>query len=147
MNSTTHQYATFHLGGEYLGVDVLKVQEVLRCQSMTPVPQAPGYIAGLINLRGQIVTALDLRKRLGMPDRSPDHSPMNVIIRTSEGPISLLVDDIGDVLEVPSDSLVPTPNNMAGLAAQTVTGIHKLDGCLLGVLDIEKLTNVTSEGG
>lgn len=139
MNQDTRQYATFSLGGEYLGVDVLKVQEVLRSQAMTPVPKAPGYIAGLINLRGQIVTAVDLRRRLGMPDRGPGAEPMNVIVRTAEGPMSLLVDDIGDVVEVPIHSLEPTPDTLASMAAPYLSGIHKLPGSLLAVLDVTRL--------
>ena len=143
MNQENRQYATFTLGGEYLGVDVLKVQEVLRNQAMTPVPRAPDYIAGLINLRGQIVTAVDLRRRLGMADRAADKDPMNVIVRTSEGPISLLVDDIGDVVEVPCDSLETPPETMSGPAAAYVTGIHKLPGSLLAVLDVARLITMS----
>jgi purine-binding chemotaxis protein CheW len=140
------QYATFYLGGEYLGVDVLRVQEVLRKQVMTPIPQAPLDVVGLINLRGQIVTAIDLRLRLGMPGRDPAHDSMNVIVRSDEGPMSLLVDEIGDVVEVPRDSLEPRPETMVGPAAQYLRGIHKLPGLLLGVLDVDRLSQeVTRE--
>ena len=137
--ATTVQYATFYLDREYLGVDVLRVQEVLRKQVMTPIPQAPDDIAGLINLRGQIVTAIDLRRRLGMPCLEPERESMNVIVRGDEGPISLLVDDIGDVVEVPADSLEPRPETMVSNAAQFLSGIHKLPNSLLGVLDVDRL--------
>ena len=137
--SNSRQYATFYLDREYLGVDVLKVQEVLRTQAMTPVPRSPAYVAGLINLRGQIVTALDLRRRLGMEDRGPDQEPMNVIVRTEGGPISLLVDEIGDVLEVPADSLEPPPENLSGPVSAYIGGVHKMQSGLLAVLEVEKL--------
>lgn len=143
----TMQYAAFYLGREFLGVDVLKVQEVLKGQAMTPVPRAPFHIAGLINLRGQIVTAVDLRRRLGMEDCPSSEEPMNVIVRTPEGPVSLLVDRIGDVLEVPGDSLEPVPENVSGGVAQFLTGVHKMPGSLLAVLDIDRLTGQESEGG
>lgn len=145
--STTIQYATFYLDREYLGVDVLRVQEVLRKQVMTPIPQAPDDIAGLINLRGQIVMAIDLRRRLGMPYLDPDRDSMNVIIRGDEGPISLLVDDIGDVVEVPADSLEPRPVTMGGSAAIFVRGIHKLPNNLLSVLDVDQLSRNGEEMG
>lgn len=133
------QYATFYLGGLLLGVDVLKVQEVLRYQTMTPVPRASDDVAGLINLRGQIVTAVELRQRLGMPERSPDKLPMNVIVHSEEGPLSLLVDEIGDVLDVPLETLDPCPETMAEQASRFLSGIHKLDGALLAILDVDRL--------
>ncbi len=139
MSVATRQYATFYLDKEYLGVDVLRVQEVLRSQAMTSVPRAPHYIAGLINLRGQIVTAVDLRPRLGMPDRNPENEPMNVIVTTSEGPVSLLVDEIGDVLEVYSNSLESPPDTLQGPVLNYVQGIHKLPNRLLAVLDVDRL--------
>src|SRR3984893_5450670 len=94
------QFSTFFVGDLFFGVDVLNVQEVLRFQQMTPVPQAPEVIEGLINLRGQIVTAIDMRRRLGLPARTGDKPPMNMVVRTSDGAVSLLVDEIGDVLDM-----------------------------------------------
>src|SRR4051794_10190615 len=88
------QFSTFSLAGLLLGVEVLQVQEVIRYQEMTRVPLAPAEVRGLINLRGQIVTAIDLRRRLGLPDRAEHEQPMNVVVRTSDGVISLLVDEI-----------------------------------------------------
>lgn len=93
------QYCTFYLDGLFLGVDVRKVQEVIRYQEMTRVPLAASVIQGLINLRGQIVTAVDLRRRLELNERPADQHPMNVVVRTEEGAVSLLVDEIGDVIE------------------------------------------------
>lgn len=145
--ATTVQYATFYLDREYLGVDVLRVQEVLRKQVMTPIPQAPDDIAGLINLRGQIVTAIDLRRRLGMACLEAGRDSMNVIVRGDEGPISLLVDDIGDVVEVPADSLEPRPETMSSSAAAFLRGIHKLPNNLLGVLDVDRLSRNGEEMG
>src|SRR5229473_6045109 len=99
-----HQYCTFFVDVYYFGVDVLKVQEIIRYQEMTRVPLAPSVVQGLINLRGQIVTAIDLRRRLELSERPVDLLPTNVVIRTDDGPVSLLVDQIGDVLEVEADA-------------------------------------------
>src|SRR3954469_18205027 len=99
-----HQYCTFFLDGLYFGIEVLKMQEIIRYQEMTRVPLAPPVVRGLINLRGQIVTAIDMRRRLDLPALPDGRLPMNVVIRTDDGPVSLLVDEIGDVLEVDANS-------------------------------------------
>src|SRR5215831_18399742 len=94
------QYCTFYVAGHYFGLDVLKVQEIIRYQEMTRVPLAPPVVRGLINLRGQIVTAIDLRRRLELKERPADQFPVNVVVQTEDGPFSLLVDEIGDVINV-----------------------------------------------
>jgi purine-binding chemotaxis protein CheW len=132
------QFATFVLAGHLFGIEVVKVQEVLRYQRMTPVPLAPPDVAGLINLRGQIVTALDLRSRLGLPPRPDDRLPMNVVVRTPEGSLSLLVDEIGDVIEVAEDAFERPPSTLTGQARLLVRGAYKLDNRLLLVLDTER---------
>src|SRR5438309_329190 len=107
--TTTRQYCTFYLDHLLCGVDVHSVQEVIRYQRLTRVPLAPKFISGLINLRGQIVTAIDMRQRLSLPDRPQDKRPTNVVIR-AEGEIqSLLVDCVGDVCEVADDSFEQPP--------------------------------------
>jgi purine-binding chemotaxis protein CheW len=113
----TQQFATFYLGDLFFGVEVRQVQEVIRFQEMTPVPLAPSVIQGLINLRGQIVTAIDLRRRLELPERPADELPMNVVVRTIDGAVSLLVDEIGDVLEVSSDGFERPPETVTGSRA------------------------------
>lgn len=137
------QFSTFFVGDLFFGVDVLNVQEVLRFQPMTPVPQAPGVIEGLINLRGQIVTAIDMRRRLGLPPRAGDKSPMNMVVRTSDGAVSLLVDEIGDVLEMDAATYERPPENLDPAARQLIRGVHKLQGRLLLVLDAERTAELT----
>jgi len=124
--------------GLYLGVDVLKVQEVIRCQPMTRVPTAPPVVRGLINLRGQIVTALDLRRRLELPATGAPAAPTNVVVRSADGAISLLVDDIGDVVEVTDAEFEPAPETLAGVARELIRGAYKLPERLLLILDVEK---------
>jgi purine-binding chemotaxis protein CheW len=136
------QCATFHVGDLYFGIDVQKVQEVLRFQETTRVPKAPPVIRGLINLRGQIVTAIDMRTRLGLPVRPLDSTPMNVVIRTAEGPLSLLVDEIGDVVEVCAEQFESAPANLPEPQRETLRGVFKLERELLLVLDEEKISQV-----
>ncbi len=132
------QYCTFFADGLCFGLDVREVQEVIRYQSMTRVPLASDMVRGLINLRGQIVTAIDLRRRLGCPPRDGEQKPMNVIVRTTDGPISLLVDEIGDVIEVDPSQFEAPPERLSGLARDVVTGVYKLADRLLLVLDAKK---------
>jgi purine-binding chemotaxis protein CheW len=137
--ATTAQYCTFTLDGLYFGVDVLKVQEVIRYQEMTRIPGAPAVVSGLINLRGQLVTALDLRCRLELQQRPADQLPMNVVVRTEEGATSLLVDEIGDVIELDDSTHERPPETIDAVTREVVRGVHKLEGRLLLVLDIERL--------
>lgn len=133
-----HQYSTFYVGGLFFGIEVLRVQEVLRYLEMTRVPLAPEAIKGLINLRGQIVTAVDMRRQLGLEERQDGQLPMNLVVRSGDGAISLLVDEIGDVLDVPANSYEPAPDNLPAKQREMIGGIYKLDGRLLLVLDTER---------
>src|ERR671927_111898 len=110
------QYCTFYLDGHYFGLDVLRVQEIIRHQEMTRVPLASPVVRGLINLRGQIVTAIDLRRRLDLPDRPAGQLPVNVVVQTDDGAVSLLVDEIGDVVEVSDRQFEPPPETLRGTA-------------------------------
>jgi purine-binding chemotaxis protein CheW len=137
------QFSTFFVADLFFGVDVLNVQEVLRYQQMTPVPQAQRVIEGLINLRGQIVTAIDMRRRLGLPLRPGDKPPMNMVVRTSDGAVSLLVDEIGDVLEMDAATYERPPENLDPAARELIRGVYKLKGRLLLVLDAERTAELT----
>ncbi len=136
------QFCTFFLDGHYFGIDVLEVQEVLRHQEMTQVPLAPAAVRGLINLRGQIVTAIDLRRRLDFPDRADGTPPVNVVVRTDDGAVSLLVDEIGDVLQVPEAAFERPPETLRGTARELIRGAYKLDGQLLLVLNTERAVDL-----
>ena len=140
------QFATFYVDGLFFGVDVLDVQEVLRFQEMSRVPLAPPTIKGLINLRGQIVTAIDMRRRLALRPRSADEVPMNVVIRSEEGAVSLLVDEIGDVLDVAEETRQPVPENIAGPQRELLAGVAKLDQRLLLILRTERLLQPEGAG-
>lgn len=138
-------FCTFFLDDRLFGVPVMSVQEVIRPQEMTRVPLAPPVVKGLINLRGQIVMAVDLRERLGMPERPAGELPMNVVIRTKDGAVSLLVDEIGDVVEVDESTFEEPPETLEGIARELISGVFKLDGRLLIALDCEGTVNFDSQ--
>ncbi len=137
------QYATFFLDGLYFGIEVLNVQEVIRHQEMTPVPLAPPVVRGLINLRGQIVTALDLRTRLGLSPRPESELPMNVVVRSSDGAVSLLVDEIDDVVEVSADQFEQAPETVRAKLDGLVMGVYKLPNRLLLILEVERTVDIS----
>jgi len=133
------QYCTFQVEDLCFGIEVRQVQEVLRYLELTCVPLAPDVIEGLINLRGQIVTAVDMRRRLGLPKRIGGDAPMNIVVRSEEGAVSLLVDEIGDVLDVTADTYEHVPENIPKEQREMIEGVYKLEGRLLLVLNTERV--------
>jgi purine-binding chemotaxis protein CheW len=142
-----HQYCTFFLDGHYFGIEVLRVQEIIRFQQMTRVPLAPAVVRGLINLRGQIVMAIELRRRLGLQERPADVQPVNVVVHTEEGAVSLLVDEIGDVVEVAEKHFEAPPQTLRGEARELVRGAYKLPRRLLMILDTDRAVQINSARG
>lgn len=138
----THQYCTFVADGLLFGVVVTDVQEVLRAQPMTPAPRAPAEIRGLLNLRGQIVTAIDLRDRLGLPSRPPEDAPMNVVIHSRGEIVTLLVDEIGDVIDTAGARIEQVPSTLPAPLRDTLVGVVPLADQLLLVLDAHRAADV-----
>ncbi len=131
--------ATFYVGELFFGIPVQRVQELLRQQEITPAPLAPDFIEGLINLRGQIVTAVNMRRRLGLPARGAAQPSMNVVLRSRDGIVSLVVDEIHDVLEPDTNSAEPPPATMRAEQKAIVERVYKLDGKLLLELNTGKM--------
>jgi purine-binding chemotaxis protein CheW len=147
MSSQTNeqsQYCTFWVDGLFFGVAVSAVQEVLRYQHLTAVPSGPEAVHGLINLRGQIVTALDLRCRLGLAPRPEDALPMNVIVRSRGEVVSLLVDDIGDVIDTGDLAVEAAPANVPSIVQDEIVGVLPLPDSILLVLDADRAADVTA---
>ena len=141
---TNTLYATFHVDDAFFGVDATDVQEVIRTQPMTRVPLASDEVSGLINLRGQVVVAIDMRRRLGMPEPDEGAELLNVIVRTEHGPVSLIVDDIGDVLEADLDELETPPPTLTPPTRDLVSAVHQLDERLLLVIDVSRTIDATA---
>lgn len=136
------QFCTFYLDQLLFGVELQSVQEVIRPLQITRVPLAPQVVTGLINLRGQIVTAVDLRRKLELASAQPGVSPMNVVVRSADGAVSLQVDEIGDVVEVDDTTFEPPPETLSGVVRTMITGVHKLDKQLMHILDVGKACQV-----
>jgi purine-binding chemotaxis protein CheW len=135
------QFSSFFVDGLFFGIEVAKVQEVMGAIYMTPVPLAPPAVRGLINLRGQIVTSIDLRCCLQLNERPADQVPVNLILYTDDGCTSLLVDDVGEVLEVDETTFEPPPETLQGRPRELIRGAYKLDNRLMHVLDFERTLN------
>lgn len=132
---------TFYVDDLLFGLKVSDVQEVLRAQQMTDVPLAPTVVRGLMNLRGQIVTALDMRKQLELPPAAEGSKPpMNVLVRTEGSLLSLLVDQIGDVIDVHAEQFEMPPESVPKQVLRLINGVYKLDHQLLLLLNIDGLS-------
>ena len=135
--ASSKQLCTFYVGDGYFGIPVQQVQEVVRPQPITPVPLAPKVVRGLINLRGQILTAIDLRYRLGLGEPGDPAKLMNVVVRADDSPVSFLVDEIGGVLDVDDATFEGPPETLQGDMRELIGGAYKLEGRLLLALSTE----------
>jgi purine-binding chemotaxis protein CheW len=141
----TQQYCTFFVDGLLFGVEVGKVQEVVDVLELTPVPLAPPAVRGLINLRGQIVTAIDLRTRLDLPQAAGGQRPKNVIVDGSDGVVSLQVDAVGDIVEVNPECFETPPATLPAATRSLVTGIYQLPNHLLLALGLDEVQRVPGQ--
>lgn len=139
------ELATFYVGDALCGMDILKVQEINKLMEMTRVPQAPSYVTGILNLRGQIVTIIDLGKKLGLDETSLGDDPRNIIVNAPGEHIGLLVRQISDVVMANPDKIEPAPANMSGIQGNFFTGVYKTENKLIGILDVEEVLKMESE--
>lgn len=130
------QLCTFYLGSELFGVDVAQVQEVLRQPAITPVPLASRFVSGLMNLRGSIVTCIDLRLRFGMPPAPAALEQAQIVTKTENGLVSFQVDRIGDVVEITDSALEPAPATLREDSKRLITGVYKLKDSLLLAISV-----------
>lgn len=138
-NDTTQEYVTMIIGGQMFGIPVLDVHDVLGSLSLTKIPLAPAEVAGALNLRGRIVTAIDVRKRMGLPERDEDDSGMSVVVEHHGEPYSLLIDSVGEVLSLNSDKLEKNPGTLDPRWREVSSGIYRLEDQLLVILQIDRL--------
>ncbi len=131
--------ATFMVGDALCGMDILKIQEINKLKNMTTVPQAPNYVLGILNLRGQIITSIDLGKKLGLGETNISEDPRNIIVNSKGEHIGLMVRKISDVVQANRDKFEPPPANMGGIQGEFFTGVYKTTDKLIGILDVEKV--------
>jgi purine-binding chemotaxis protein CheW len=140
---STQDFVTIRLAGQLLGIPVLSVHDVLKPQKITRVPLAPDSVAGVLNLRGRIVTAVDLRSRLGLPPRGAnERAGMSVVVEYRGEPYSLLIDSVGEVLSLDDTAFERNPVTLDPRWREVSDGIYRLDGELMVVLDVKRLLDL-----
>ena len=137
------QLVSFNIGDEEFGVDILKVQEINRMLDVTRVPNAPEYVDGVINLRGKVIPIIDLRRRFGMARKEHDKSTRIVVVELSGKVVGFVVDAVSEVLRIPKSVTEPPPPIVAGIEAEYITAVGKLEDRLLILLDLEKVLSST----
>ena len=136
------ELATFYVGDALCGMDILKVQEINKLMQMTKVPQAPEYVLGILNLRGQIVTIIDLGKKLGLGETDISQDPRNIIVNSAGGHVGLLVRKISDVVSADMEKRERAPANMSGIQGEFFTGVFKTNDNLIGILNVDKVLSI-----
>jgi purine-binding chemotaxis protein CheW len=130
------ELTTFYVGDALCGMDILKVQEINKQMEVTRVPKAPEYVLGVLNLRGRIVTIIDLGKKLGLSRTQPTEASRNIIVNSQEEHIGLLVAGIADVVPAHWDKVEPPPANVKGIQGKNIQGVYKTEKSLVSILDV-----------
>lgn len=138
-SAVTREYVTFYVSEMLLGIPIEEVEEINRLVDMTQVPHAPEYARGVINLRGEVVTVVDLQSLLDLPPASIGASSRNVIVRWQGQRIGMLVERVADVVRVRPEDMEPPPSNVGGASGQWFLGVHKLESQLLMILEVDRL--------
>jgi len=141
-DNNLHEYVTALIGGQLFGLPILRVQDVFAPERLTRVPLAPGEIAGVLNLRGRIVTLIDMRHRLGLAKRDDEQAVMALGVESRGESYGLLIDSVGEVLKLDDMAREPNPSNLDPRLASVSTGIYRLDGQLLMVLDVDRVLDI-----
>jgi purine-binding chemotaxis protein CheW len=133
------QLVSFNLGDEEFGVDILKVQEINRMVAITRVPNTPAYVEGVINLRGKVIPIIDLRMRFGLDRKQEDKNTRIIVVEISGKIVGFVVDSVSEVLRIPKSVTEPPPPIVAGIEAEYITAVGKLEDRLLILLDLDKI--------
>ncbi len=133
------QLVTFSIGEEEFGVDILKVQEIIRTMEITKVPRAPQFVEGVINLRGKVIPIIDLRRRFGLEARGHDKNTRIIVIEINNMIVGFVVDSVSEVLRIPFSTVEPPPPVVSGTESEYISGVGKLEDRLLILLDLDRL--------
>ncbi|MEW6646983.1 MAG: chemotaxis protein CheW [Pseudomonadota bacterium] len=145
-NDPVTEWVTFRLDAEKYGIDVMRVREVLRNTEIAPVPGAPGFVLGIINLRGNVVTVIDTRKRFGLAPKDIDESSRIVILEAGDEVVGMLVDSVAEVVDLRASSIETAPNVGNDESAKFIQGVSNLDDGLLILVDLNKLLSGEDDG-
>lgn len=139
LNGSLLQLVTFSIDEEEFGVNILKVQEIIRIMEITRVPRSPEFVEGVINLRGRVILIVDLRRRFGLAAIAHDKDTRIIVIELNSLVVGFIVDAVSEVLRIPADTVEPTPPVAAGVDSEYISGVGKLQDRLLILLDLDKL--------
>ena len=140
--SETRQFCSFYLDQLLFGIESQKIQEIVVYRELRPVPLAPPAVRGLMNLRGQVVVAFELRRQLEFPERPPHMTAVCLMVRADQGTVCLLADEVGNVLEVQEETFEPAPETLSPRLRSVILGVHKLEGQLMHVLDTDRACEI-----
>jgi purine-binding chemotaxis protein CheW len=140
--STLLQLVTFNIVGEEFGIDILKVQEIIRTMEITKVPRSPDFVEGVINLRGKVIPIIDLRKKFCLEAREHDKQTRIIVVDMLEMIVGFIVDSVSEVLRIPSSTVEPPPAVVAGSKSEFIRGVGKLEDRLLILIDLDKLLSI-----
>ena len=144
--TNARQFCTFYLDHLLFGVESQKIQEVVTYRELRPVPLAPPVVSGLMNLRGQVVVALELRRQLELSERPSDMTPICLVVRSASGTVCLLADEVGNVVDVEEETFEPSPETLSPRLRSVILGVHKLEHQLMHVLDTDQACEVRVAG-
>jgi len=144
--TSARQFCTFYLDHLLFGVESQKIQEVVTYRELRPVPLAPPVVSGLMNLRGRVVVALELRRQLELPERPSDMTPICLVVRSASGTVCLLADEVGNVVDVEEETFEPSPETLSPRLRSVILGVHKLEHRLMHVLDTDQACEVRVAG-
>ncbi|WP_432736234.1 chemotaxis protein CheW [Maridesulfovibrio sp. FT414] len=133
------QLVTFSIGDEEFGVDILKVQEIIRTMEITKVPRAPKFVEGVINLRGKVIPIIDLRSKFGLKTKDHDQQTRIIVIEINDMIVGFVVDSVSEVLRIPASTVEPPPPVVSGMDSEYISGVGKLADRLLILLDLNRL--------
>ena len=142
-NNSAVDLATFYVGDALCGIDILNVQEINKHMEITKVPQSPDYVMGILNLRGQIVTIIDIGKKLGLSPTKLSNQSRNIIVKSKEEYIGLVVNSIADVVRADSEKVESAPANIGGVQGKFFEGVFKTEDRLIGILNVEEVLKGT----
>jgi len=141
-NDDILQLVSFVIENEEFGIDILKVEEIIRLISITKIPNAPDFVEGVVNLRGRVIPVIDLRTRLGHPKREHDNNTRVIVVNVNEMTLGFIVDSVREVIRIPKSITEPPPAITTSIDSEYITGVGKLENRLLILLDLEKVLDM-----
>lgn len=144
-DTTLQQIVSFKIGNEEYGVDIMRVQEIILMGAITKMPEAPAFIKGLINLRGNVISVTDLRTRFGLESKQADDRTRIIVMNLGERTVGVVVDEVNEVLRISKSQIEPAPSSISGIDHTSIKGLAKLNERILILLDVEQVLRESAQ--